>query len=66
MSNHQHPQHQEDKNYDYIYYLVALVCGLFVGAVIDRGLIWIPAGGVFGLLTAAVFLKFLVRGREEV
>ncbi|HEK19073.1 MULTISPECIES: hypothetical protein [unclassified Mucilaginibacter] len=66
MSHHHHPHHQEDKNYDYIYYLVALVCGLFVGAVIEKGFIWIPVGGVFGLLTAAVFLKFLVRGREEV
>ena len=59
-----HQHEEEEKNYDYIYYLVALVCGMFVGAVIDRGLIYIPVGGVFGLLTTALFLKFLVRGRE--
>ncbi|OOQ60479.1 hypothetical protein [Mucilaginibacter pedocola] len=58
--------HEEEKNFDYIFYLVALISGVFVGAIVDRGFIWIPVGGVFGLLTAAVFIKFLVRGREEV
>jgi hypothetical protein len=58
--------HEEEKNFDYIFYLVALISGAFVGAIIERGFIWIPVGGVFGLLTAALFIKFLVRGREEV
>lgn len=58
--------HQEEKSFDYVFYLVALLAGLFVGAIVERGFIWIPVGGVFGLLTAAVFLKFIVRGREEV
>ncbi len=57
--------HKEEKNQDFIYYLVALVCGLFVGAVIDKGFIWIPIGGVMGLLTAAAFLRLLVKGRAE-
>lgn len=61
-----HHHHEEEKNYDYVFYLVALVCGMFVGAIVDRGFIYIPVGGVFGLLTAALFLKFLVKGREEV
>lgn len=66
MSHHHHPHHEEQKSYDYIFYLVAMVSGLFVGAIVERGFIWIPVGGVFGLLAAAVFIKFLVRGREEV
>ncbi len=66
MSHHQHPHHHEKKNYDYVFYLVALLTGMFVGAIIERGFIWIPVGGVFGLLTAAVFIKFLVKGREKV
>lgn len=61
-----HHHHEEEKNYDYVFYLVALVCGMFVGAIVDRGFIYIPVGGVFGLLTAALFLKFLVKVREEV
>jgi hypothetical protein len=60
-----HHHHEEEKNYDYVYYLIALVSGMFVGAIVERGFIWIPVGGVFGLLTAALFLKFLVKGREE-
>jgi len=58
-------QHEEEKNIDNLYYLVALVCGLFTGAIIEKGFIWVPIGGVLGLLTAAFFLKVLVKGREE-
>jgi len=60
-------KHQEavKENLDYIYYLVALVSGAFVGAIIDKGFTWIVVGGVLGLLTAAFFLNVLVRGRGE-
>ncbi|WP_295716460.1 hypothetical protein [Mucilaginibacter sp.] len=58
--------HEEEKeNLDYIYYLVALVSGMFVGAIIDKGYTWIFVGGVLGLLTAAFFLNVMVRGRGE-
>ena len=62
MSHH----NEEEKNYDYIFYLVAIISGMFVGAIVERGFIWIPVGGVLGLLTAGFFLKVLVKGREEV
>jgi hypothetical protein len=60
-------KHQEEvkDNLDYIYYLVALVSGAFVGTIIDKGFTWIVVGGVLGLLTAAFFLNVLVRGRGE-
>ena len=61
-----HHHNEEEKNYDYIFYLIALVSGMFVGAIVERGFIWIPVGGVLGLLTAALFLNKLVKGREEV
>jgi len=60
-----HHQKEEEKNYDFVYYLVGLVCGLFVGAIIDKGFTWIFVGGVLGLLTAALFLSVFVRGREQ-
>jgi hypothetical protein len=59
MKNH------EEKSYDSYFYIIALVCGLFVGAIIGKGFIYIPVGGVLGLLTAALFLKVLVKGRED-
>lgn len=62
MSHH----HEEEKNFDYVFYLIAAFSGAFVGAIVDRGFIYIPVGAVLGLLTAAVFIKFLVRGRENV
>ena len=61
----EHHAKEEEKSYDYLYYVVALVCGLFTGAVIDKGYTWIFVGGVLGLLTAALFLQVFVRGREE-
>ncbi|MFD1257902.1 hypothetical protein ACFQ3S_13930 [Mucilaginibacter terrae] len=60
-----HHHHTEEKNYDSYFYIIALLTGMFVGFVIDRGLIYIPIGGVLGLLTAALFIKFLVRGRHD-
>ncbi|WPU94942.1 hypothetical protein SNE25_05330 [Mucilaginibacter sabulilitoris] len=56
---------EEEKSLDFIFYLVGLVSGLFVGAIIDVGFIWIPIGGVLGLLTAAFFVTVLVKGRGE-
>lgn len=60
-----HHQHEEEKSYDYLYYVVGLVCGLFTGGIIEKGAIWILIGGVLGLLTAGFFLKVLVKGREQ-
>lgn len=60
-----HHAKEEEKSYDYLYYLVALVCGLITGAVIDRGITWVIVGAVLGLLSAALYLKVFVRGREE-
>ncbi|WP_413670220.1 hypothetical protein ACEN9X_09940 [Mucilaginibacter sp. Mucisp86] len=58
--------HKEEKeNFDYIYYLVGLVTGLFIGGIIEKGFTWIFVGGVLGLLTAAAFIAVLVRGRNE-
>ena len=57
--------HEEEKNYNYIYYLVGLLSGLFVGVILGSGFIWIPILGIFGLLVAASFLKVFVEGREN-
>lgn len=60
-----HHAKEEDKSYDYLYYLVALVCGLITGAVLEKGIVWVLVGGVLGLLSASLFLKVFVRGREQ-
>jgi len=64
MANH-HEEKKEEVNFDALYYLVGLVSGLFIGAIIDKGFTWIFVGGVLGLLTAALFLSVFVRGREQ-
>ncbi|MDB5023136.1 MAG: hypothetical protein JWP78_891 [Mucilaginibacter sp.] len=62
---HHHEEKKEEINFNALYYLVGLVSGLFVGAIIDKGYTWIFVGGVLGLLTAALFLSVFVRGREQ-
>ncbi|PWK76653.1 hypothetical protein LX99_03521 [Mucilaginibacter oryzae] len=58
--------HKEEKdNLDYIYYLVGLLSGLFIGFILDVGFTWIFVGGILGLLTAAAYIAVLVRGRNE-
>ena len=43
---------EDKKNYNTICYLAAMVCGMFVGAIIDKGFIWVVVGAVLGLLSA--------------
>ncbi|EHQ26929.1 hypothetical protein [Mucilaginibacter paludis] len=64
--SHQH-QHQEEeqKSYAYLYYVIGLVFGLITGFVIDKDFIWIPIGGVLGLLTAAFFANVVARSSEK-
>jgi len=66
MSHHQHHhQEEEEKSYAYLYYIIGLVCGLYTGYVIDKDFIWIPIGGVLGLLTAAFFANVVSRTSEK-
>jgi hypothetical protein len=60
-----HLEEEDQKGYDYIYYLVGLITGLFTGVVIDNGFILVPILGVVGLLFSAFFLALFVRGREK-
>jgi hypothetical protein len=61
-----HHNKEEEKSYDFVYYLLGLVTGVFTGAILDVGMIWALVGGVLGLLSAAFFLNVLVKGREDV
>lgn len=56
---------EEEKSYDFVYYLFGLVTGVLTGAVLNVGMIWALVGGVLGLLSAALFLRVLVKGRGE-
>jgi hypothetical protein len=62
MTNH---HHKAEENYDKLYYIVGLLAGLFVGVVIDHGVIQLIALGIFGVLFTAFFLQILVRGRGD-
>lgn len=59
---HQHKE--EQKNYDYLYYVIGLVFGLITGGLLEKGFIWVPIGGALGLLTAAFFANVMARSSE--
>jgi len=61
----QHPHKEEEKSVDYLYYLVGLLSGLFVGCILGCGAIYIPILGGFGLLFAGFFLSVFVKGRAD-
>jgi hypothetical protein len=56
---------EEDNSYDFLYYLIGLLSGLFTGFVIDTHFILIPVLGIVGLLFAGFFLNVFVRGRGK-
>ena len=60
-----HHHKKEEINYDYVYYLVGLLSGLFTGVVINNGFILVPVLGIVGLMLAGFFLNVFVRGREQ-
>jgi len=60
-----HHGEEEVASYDYLYYIVGILSGMFVGLILDKGLIWILILGLFGILFAAFFLNVLVKGHGE-
>ncbi len=57
--------HTKEENHDRYFYIIGLLAGLFIGAIVNRGFIYIPVGAILGLLSAALFLKVLVKGRQS-
>ena len=56
---------EEVTNYNNLYYLIGSFSGLFIGATLEKGFIWVPIMGVFGLLFTAYFLAVFVKGRAD-
>jgi len=68
MEHHAHEHHakqEKRESLDFIYYIVGLLSGMFTGAVIEMGFVWIVVGAIFGLLTAAFYLNILVKDRRS-
>jgi hypothetical protein len=60
-----HHHEEEVKSYDYLYYLVGLLSGLFIGVTLESSFIWVPILGLFGLCFAGFFVTVFVKGRGE-
>lgn len=58
MANHN--IETEEKNYDYLYYLIALITGIITAALFQGTFVYIIVGSVVGLLGAAFFIKYLL------
>lgn len=59
MTNHQ--IETEEKNYDYLYYVIGLLTGVITAAIVKGSFLWILIGAVLGLLSAAFFFRVLVK-----
>jgi hypothetical protein len=60
-----HHEEEEKVNLEGLYYLIGLVSGLFTGAILEAGFIWVPILGIFGLIFTGFFLSVFVRGRGD-
>lgn len=57
-------QENSNNNFNWLYYLLGLVCGVATAVVITHSYIYAFVGAILGLLTAGLFLNVLVKGRE--
>lgn len=57
-------QENSNNNFNWLYYALGLFFGLFTGAIITQSYIYALLGGVFGLLSAGLFLNAIVKGRK--
>ena len=53
------------QNIDSLYYLLGLIFGILTAIVSRAPFLWVIGGGIIGLLFAAFFLNYLVKGRHE-
>jgi uncharacterized membrane protein len=63
MTNHN--IESEEKNYNNLYYVIALLTGIVTAALINLTFISILTGAVAGLIVAAFFVNVLVRKSEK-
>lgn len=62
--NNMSVQENSSNNFNWLYYAIGLFFGVLTGAVITENYIFAILGGIFGLLSAGLFLNAIVKGRE--
>jgi hypothetical protein len=65
MTENMKHHHEAEENYNYIYNLVGLFSGLFIGVVLNGNIFQIAILGIVGFLFARFFVKTLVDGSEN-
>ncbi|MGV8877432.1 MAG: hypothetical protein ACOH2A_00240 [Sphingobacteriaceae bacterium] len=51
----------EEKNHDYLYYVIGLLTGVITAAIVTGSFLWMLIGAILGLLSAALFFRVLVK-----
>lgn len=54
-----------EKNFDWLYYVIGLVTGAFIGLVLSVGAIYILVGAFLGLLSGGGFKYAVAKSREN-
>ncbi|WP_285060621.1 hypothetical protein [Pedobacter ginsengisoli] len=52
-----------NNSFDWVYYVLGLVCGIVTTLAITTNFFWALLGGILGFIFAAVFLNGIVKGR---
>lgn len=55
---------ENSNSFDWVYYVIGLICGISTAAVISGSFLWSLFGGILGLIMAAWFINSIVKGRE--
>lgn len=59
MANHD--IETDEKNYDYLYYVIALITGSITGYIFQGTFVYTIVGAVVGLLSAAFYVNVLLK-----
>lgn len=57
-------QENTNNNFNWLYYALGLFFGIATAAIITQSYLFALLGGVFGLLSAGLFLNTLAKGRK--
>jgi ABC-type multidrug transport system permease subunit len=57
-------EQETNNSFDWVYYLLGLICGMATTIAITTNFFWIIFGGILGFIFGAVFLNGIVKGRE--
>lgn len=57
-------QKENNNNFEWVYYVIGLICGGYTALVISGSFGWTILGAIIGFIFGAIFLNSIVKGRQ--